>query len=264
MRATRTLRKFVLRLLVLAAGPGRLAREPRHRWPPPRPCSLRLLASLTLFDSASRSASVRLVNTGASYAGACNAPSGVASPGGASRAEPLRLPALPPVRPASRRGRSGQVGEAAGPQRQRCGTRARTGTQNGCRRPVRTPAAPQVCRRFTPNPHASQGIDLISRGSERALLRLPWPARHCRAAQASLAERRSHPSRVSWTGCSPITGGPRDPGPGTAPEGQTSGLADDTDRSVKTTDFDVPPAARTACRRDRRGHSAHQGPELAP
>lgn len=95
------------------------------------------------------------------------------------------------------------------PQRQRCGTRkSRTGILRGCRRPVRPSAAPLICRRFTPNSRRSQGIDSISRGSVRALLRLPWPARLCRAAQSSLAERRSHPSRVSWTGCSPTTGVP--------------------------------------------------------
>lgn len=63
------------------------------------------------------------------------------------------------------------------------------------------------------------------------------------------------PSRVSWTGCSPTTGVPVIRSLGPMPEGQTSGLADDTDRSVKTTDFYVSPAARTACKQARRGLS---------
>ena len=49
--------------------------------------------------------------------------------------------------------------------------------------------------------------------------------------------------------------GPRDPVPGTTPEGQTSGLAEGTDESVKTMGFYVSPTARTACKRARRGRA---------
>lgn len=115
MRPGRTNGQRRLGALVLSAGHQR---PPRAR----ALSSLRLFASAALRASSARSASVRLVTTGASQSGACTRSPGC-HPGAAPVVERcFRLPALPPVRPhAQSASRTG--GRGSRPQRQRCEAR---------------------------------------------------------------------------------------------------------------------------------------------
>jgi hypothetical protein len=79
---------------------------------------LRLFASAFLRDSSSRSASVRLIATGTSSSGACQAPSGVAAPGGASLLESADSGSPHPARTAPRSARDRTGGGGNRPQRQ--------------------------------------------------------------------------------------------------------------------------------------------------